>query len=115
MFSLDVRHVLQFYREVLAEPISHNNPLIFFDHLCVFMYILFSLGTMLESCYIWGTFGICWRCSEMPKQKEADGCRWKHVDFQAFLFFLPVYKIEDVDPINLEPQSSIKLRKHNVS
>ena len=32
MFSLDVCHVLQFYREVLAEPISHNNSLIILDH-----------------------------------------------------------------------------------
>ena len=35
-FSLDVCHVLQFYREALAEPISHNNSLIIFDHLCIF-------------------------------------------------------------------------------
>jgi hypothetical protein len=32
MFSLDVCNVLQFYREVLAEPISHNNSLIILDH-----------------------------------------------------------------------------------
>ena len=32
MFSLDVCHVLQFYREVLAEPISPNNSLIILDH-----------------------------------------------------------------------------------
>ena len=28
---LDVCYVLQFYREVLAEPISHNNSLIILD------------------------------------------------------------------------------------
>ena len=33
MFSLDVYHVLQFYGEALAEPISHNNSLLFFDYL----------------------------------------------------------------------------------
>ena len=36
MFSLDVCHVLQFYREVLAEPITHNNSLIILDHPCIF-------------------------------------------------------------------------------
>ena len=35
-FSLDVCHVLQFYREALAEPISHNNSLIILDHPCIF-------------------------------------------------------------------------------
>ena len=31
-FSLDVCHVLQFYREALAEPISHNNSFIILHH-----------------------------------------------------------------------------------
>ena len=44
------------------------------------------------------------------------GSRWKHVDFQAFLcIFYPSIKIEAVDPINLEPQKCIKLRKHKVT
>ena len=51
------------------------------------------------------------------KKWETDGCRWKHVDFQRFLcvFFLPGYKIEDVDPINLEPQELYKFRTHKVT
>ena len=50
------------------------------------------------------------------KEREADGCRWKHVVFQSFLcIFLPVHKIEDVDPLNLEPQSFVKLRKRKVT
>ena len=54
MFSLDVRHVLQFYREVLAEPISHNNSLIILDHpwsSCIFW-------NHLESWHIFGNFWI---------------------------------------------------------
>ena len=39
----------------------------------------------------------------------------KHLFKSCLCFFLPVYKIEDVDPINLEPQSSLKLRKHKVT
>ena len=35
-FSLDVCHVLRFYREALAEPISHNNSLIILGHPCIF-------------------------------------------------------------------------------
>ena len=60
MFSLDVCHVLQFYREVLAEPISHNS-LIILDHpwsSCIFW-------NHLESWHIFGNFWdileICWR------------------------------------------------------
>ena len=52
MFSLDVCHVLQFYREVLAEPISHNNSLIILDHpwsSCIFW-------NHLESWHIFGNF-----------------------------------------------------------
>ena len=37
---LDVCYVLQFYREELAEPISHNNSLIILDHPCISLYIL---------------------------------------------------------------------------
>ena len=54
MFSLDVCHVLQFYREVLAEPISHNNSLIILDHpwsSCIFW-------NHLESWHIFGNFWI---------------------------------------------------------
>ena len=51
MFSLDVCHVLQFYREVLAEPISHNNSLIILDHPCIFW-------NHLESWHIFGNFWI---------------------------------------------------------
>ena len=40
MFSSDICYVLQFYREVLAEPISHNNSLIILDHPCISLYIL---------------------------------------------------------------------------
>ena len=53
MFSLDVCHVLQFYREVLAEPISHNNSLIILDHL-VYFGIIWNLDIILE------TFGSFW-------------------------------------------------------
>ena len=63
MFSLDVCHVLQFYREVLAEPISHNNSLIILDHPwssliildhLVYFGIIWNLDIFLE------TFGYFW-------------------------------------------------------
>ena len=41
---LDVCYVLQFYREELAEPISHNNSLIILDHPCISLYILDYFG-----------------------------------------------------------------------
>ena len=82
MFSLDVCHVLQFYREVLAEPISHNNSLIILDHpwssliildhpwssliiLGIILYILdiiWNLDIFLETFgYFWYILEICWR------------------------------------------------------
>ena len=61
MFSLDVCHVLQFYREVLAEPISHNNSLIILDHL-VYFGIIWNLDIFLETFgYFWDILEICWR------------------------------------------------------
>ena len=51
---LDVCYILQFYREVLAEPISHNNSLIILDHpwsSCI-------LWNHLESWHIFGNFWI---------------------------------------------------------
>ena len=56
-FSLDVCHVLQFYREALAEPISHNNSLIILDHPCKFW-------NHLESWHIFGNFWILLRYIE---------------------------------------------------
>ena len=56
MFSLDVCHALQFYRKVLAEPISHNNHyLIILGHPCTF----WNLDIFLE------TFGIYWNILEI--------------------------------------------------
>ena len=52
---LDVCYVLQFYREELAEPISHNNSLIILDHPCISLYILDYFGIIwkhLETLYI---------------------------------------------------------------
>ena len=46
--------------------------------------------------------------SPFKKQQE-------NIFSSILFFFLPVYKIEDIDPINLEPQSSLKLRKHKVT
>ena len=71
MFSLDVCHVLQFYREVLAEPISHNNSLIILDHPwssliildhLVYFGIIWNLDIFLETFgYFWDILEICWR------------------------------------------------------
>ena len=61
MFSLDVCHVLQFYREVLAEPISHNNSLIILDHPWSSLIILDHpciFWNHLESWHIFGNFWI---------------------------------------------------------
>ena len=55
MFSLDVCHALQFYRKVLAEPISHNNYLIILGHPGIFWY----LDIFLE------TFGMYWNILEI--------------------------------------------------
>ena len=68
MFSLDVCHVLQFYREVLAEPVSHNNSLIILDHPWSSLYILESFGILtyfwkfldVFGCF-WDILEICWR------------------------------------------------------
>ena len=60
-FSLDVCHVLQFYREALAEPISHNNSLIILDHL-VYFGIIWNLDICLETFgNFWDILEICWR------------------------------------------------------
>ena len=57
-FSLDVRHVLQFYREALAEPISHNNSLIILGYFG----IIWNLDIFLETFgYFWDILKICWR------------------------------------------------------
>ena len=84
MFSLDVCHVLQFYREVLAEPISHNNSLIILDHPwssliildhpwssliildhLVYFGIIWNLDIFLETFgyfwIFWDILEICWR------------------------------------------------------
>ena len=47
MFSSDICYVLQFYREVLAEPISHNNSLIILDHPCIFLDFFFAMFCIL--------------------------------------------------------------------
>ena len=52
------------------------------------------------------------RDAKKEKQMDADGNTFI---FKHYYVFLPVYKLEDVDPINLEPQSSIKLRRHKVT
>ena len=52
------------------------------------------------------------RDAKKRKQMDAHG---NTLIFKHSYAFLPVYKIEDVGPINLEPQSSIKLRKHKVT
>jgi hypothetical protein len=59
MFSLDVCHALQFYRKVLAEPISHNNYLIILGHPCIF----WNLDIFLETfgIYILEYIGDFWR------------------------------------------------------
>ena len=57
-FSLDVCHVLRFYREALAEPISHNNSLIILDHPWSSLYILESFGILTYFWKLLDTFGI---------------------------------------------------------
>ena len=67
-FSLDVCHVLQFYREALAEPISHNNSFIILHHpwssliILVYFGIIWNLDIFLETFgYFWDILEICWR------------------------------------------------------
>ena len=60
-FSLDVCHVLQFYREALAEPISHNNSFINLHHPWSSLYILESFGILTYFWKLLDTFGIYWR------------------------------------------------------
>ena len=60
-FSLDVCHVLQFYREALAEPISHNNSFIILHHPWSSLYILESFGILTYFWKLLDTFGIYWR------------------------------------------------------
>ena len=55
----------------------------------------------------------------LRNQRMARTCRTSldgnRLIFKHFYVFLPLYKIEVVDPINLEAHSSIKLRKHKVT
>ena len=64
-FSLDICHVLQFYREALAEPISHQQ---FFHHpsssliILVYFGIIWNLDIFLETFgYFCDILEICWR------------------------------------------------------
>ena len=50
---LDVCYVLQFYREELAEPISHNNPLIILDHPWSSLYIFVYFGLFWNHLETW--------------------------------------------------------------
>ena len=80
MFCLDVCHVLQFYREVLVEPISHNNSLIIFVYFRDFWILCWNLDIFWES-----------TCSGKKKESEADG------NTLIFKHFSSGYKIEAVD------------------
>ena len=50
---LDVCYVLQFYREELAEPISHNNSLIILDHPWSSLYIFVYFGLFWNHLETW--------------------------------------------------------------
>ena len=58
---LDVCYVLQFYREELTEPISHNNSLIILDHPCISLYILDYFGIIwkLDISFVYHLYIIC--------------------------------------------------------
>ena len=53
---LDVCYVLQFYREELAEPISHNNSLIILDHPWSSLYIFVYFGLFWNHLETWISF-----------------------------------------------------------
>ena len=76
------------------------------------MYFVFFgdyVGISINSGNFWDMLEMQ-RDAKKGKQMDADG---NTLVFKPFYDFFT--RLEDVDPINLEPQSSIKLRKHKVT
>jgi hypothetical protein len=91
VFSLDVCHVLQFYREVLVEPISHNNSLIIFVYLCTYVY--FGFGILIY-------FGNFW---DMLENFGDPSSGFHQLIFDAARAISCAFQLEPVDPIKFKP------------